>query len=83
MPRQQFVDAIDRVIGDASQYLTQVRIGFDAIQQCRADQTVEGGRTRAAVIGASEQVVTATQDKGADGTLRRIMPTPGLCRFTG
>lgn len=44
MPWQQFVNAIDRVIRDAPQYLTQIRIGFDVIQQCRADLAVERGR---------------------------------------
>ena len=61
------------MIGDTSQDFAQVGIGFGAIEHRRADQTVESSRTRAAAIGAGEQIIAATQDKGTNRALRGVV----------
>lgn len=66
LPRQQFVDAIDRMLGNASKHVPQVTIRLHAVEQRRADQAVDGSGPFTARIGASEQIIAPPQYQRAD-----------------
>src|ERR1017187_2422604 len=58
-PRQQLVDAVDRVICDALQDVAQVQLRVDPAQLGRAEQRVDHGGTLTANVRAQVQVVLA------------------------
>lgn len=60
-PRQQLLDAIDRMLGDTLDHIAQVRLGIDAVELGRTDQAVDRGGTLAAGIGTGEQVILAPE----------------------
>ena len=64
-PRQQFVDPIDRVLGDALEHVAQVGLEVEAVELRGAEQGVDRGGALAAVVGAGEQPVLATERDGA------------------
>lgn len=49
-PRQEFVDAVDLVVGDAGQHVTQVGEQLDAVQLARLDQAVDDSGALAATL---------------------------------
>lgn len=57
VPRQQLVDAVDRMVSDALKNIGEIRLGIEAIQACRADQAIHRGGTFATGVGAGEQVI--------------------------
>jgi hypothetical protein len=42
IPRQQFVDAVDGMVGDTRQHLAQIGFGIETIEFRRTDQAVDG-----------------------------------------
>lgn len=48
MPRQQGVDLVDRMLGDALEDMAQIGFGIEAVECSRADQAVDRGGTFAA-----------------------------------
>src|SRR5512147_1395494 len=58
MPGQEFGEAVDRVLGDASQDVAQVGFGVDAVQFARFDQAVDAGGALATGMRAGEEPVT-------------------------
>ena len=61
IPGQEFVDAIYRMICNATQDLAQVRLGIEPVELCSADETVEGGSPLATGIGAGEEKIFAAK----------------------
>ncbi len=59
VPRQQFVDAVNRVIGDAVDDAMQVGLGIDPVQARGTDEAVHRRRAFAAGIRTGEQIVPA------------------------
>ena len=51
MPGKQFVDSVDRVVGDAGEDIAQISLGIEAVQGGGLDQGVED---RCAATPASE-----------------------------
>ncbi len=45
VPRQQFVDAVDRMVSNALKHIGEIRLGIEAVQACRADQAIHRGGT--------------------------------------
>lgn len=45
------------MVGDLRQYVAQPGLRGDAFERCRRAKRVDGGRTFAAPVGASEKVV--------------------------
>ncbi len=43
VPGEQVADAIDGVVGDAAQHITQVGFGVEAVEFGGFDQAIEGG----------------------------------------
>lgn len=64
-PRQQFVDAVDRVLCDALEDMPQVGLRVDAVELDRADESVNRGGAAAAGVGAGKQVVAAPERDAA------------------
>jgi hypothetical protein len=72
-PGQQFVDAVDWMIGNTGQHVAQVSARVDAIEFARRDQRVHGRRPlAAAAVGAGKEEVLSTQ-----GKLALILPISG------
>ena len=61
-PWQQFLDATDRVIGDALNNVAQIRFRVEAIELGGADQAVDAGGAFAAGIRAAEELVFALME---------------------
>lgn len=57
VPGQEFVDPVDRVLGDASEELAQVGLWVEAIELGGADEAVERRGTLAASVGSSEEII--------------------------
>ena len=71
--RQEFLDAVDRMIGDAGQHVEEIDFGVETVEFGGADQAVDRGGALAAHIGACEQVVLAAQSDGAQGAFRGVV----------
>jgi hypothetical protein len=54
VPRQQFVEPVDRVLGDTGQHVGQPSLRIHVIHFCRDDDAVHGGGAPSAAIGAGE-----------------------------
>jgi hypothetical protein len=59
-PGQQFVNAVDRVIGDAGQHVAQVSARVDTIEFAAADERVHRGCPLAPAVGAGKEEILAT-----------------------
>jgi hypothetical protein len=57
LPRQQLIDTIDRMLGDAADHLTQVGLGVEAVEFARADQAVDCRRTLASRVRARNEEI--------------------------
>ena len=77
VPGRQFVDTVDRVVGDAGEHLGQVGLRIEAVQFGGFDDGVDGGGALAAFLGAGEQPVLSSQGEGADGVFGGV-PAPVL-----
>ena len=73
VPGQEFLDAVDRMVGDAGQHVAEIRFGIETVEFGGADQAVDRGGAFAAGIGAGEQVVLAAQSDGAQGTFGGVV----------
>ena len=63
-PWQQLVDAIDRMLGDASDDVAQVGLGIKAIQFGGTGQGVNRGLAFAASVGTEVQEVLPAKSDG-------------------
>jgi hypothetical protein len=61
MPRQQIVDPIDRVVGDAGEQVAQVGLWIEAVQGRGLDERVENRSPTTAGVRAGKEVVLAAQ----------------------
>src|SRR5215210_3500390 len=73
VPRQQFADAIDRMISDAGENVAQPHLGIKAVELGRLDEGVDGRGALAAGIGAGEQVVLAAEGERPDGAFGGVV----------
>jgi hypothetical protein len=71
IPGQWLVNAVDGMVGDLRQDMGQPCIGVDPVQLGSADQRLDGGRTFAAAVGASKQVIAPAD---GDATQRPLDP---------
>jgi hypothetical protein len=51
LPRQQFFDPTERVIGSAAQYVAVPAFGINAVETCRSQQSVDGSRALTTAVG--------------------------------
>jgi hypothetical protein len=73
VPGQEFLDAVDRMIGDAGQHVSEIGFGIETVEFGAADQGVDRGGALAAGIGTGEQVVLPTQSDGAQGAFGGVV----------
>jgi hypothetical protein len=59
VPGQQFLNPAERMIGDAAEHFAQPAFRIDAVEACRSQQRVDGGRALAATVGSTEEIVFA------------------------
>ena len=64
VPRQELLDTIDRMFGDASEHVAQIRFRIQPVQFGRANKGINSGGTLASGVGAGEQIVFPSQDNG-------------------
>jgi hypothetical protein len=58
-PRQEFVDALGRVIWQAGQHVGKSGLWIDVVELGGGDEGVDGSRTPAALIGAGEGPISS------------------------
>ena len=73
VPGQEFLDAVDGMIGDAGQHVSEIRFGIETVEFGAADQAVDRGGALAAGIGTREQEVFPTQSNGAQGAFGGVV----------
>jgi hypothetical protein len=72
-PRQQRVEAVDGIsIDHSGEHVSEIGVGFDAVQFAGFDQRAEDCPTIATTVTAGEQVVLAAERYGTDRALNRI-----------
>ena len=57
IPRQQFVNAVDRVIGDIFEHTAEIKLRIKPVELGRADKAVHGCSPLSSAIGSDEQEV--------------------------
>jgi hypothetical protein len=72
VPRQQGVDLLRRMIGDAGEHVGEPRLGIDAREFAALDQSVHDGGAVAAGVGATEGPIPS-----AYGNRAPILPMLG------
>jgi len=65
IPWQQFVESVDRVVGDSVEHLREVCLWFDAVELGSFDQGVDRRGAVAAGIGTGEQLIFSAQGQFA------------------
>jgi hypothetical protein len=80
VPWQQFVDAINRMIGNAAEHVAQIGARFDIVQFAGRDERIHCRRSITAAVRPSEEEISATDGNTAKRIFSYVMPTPGLCR---
>src|SRR5882672_9375429 len=73
IPRQQLLDAIDRMIGDALEYVVQIALRVDVIKFATFHETINDRRTLTAGVGSEEQIIASPGTDSTNGTLRDII----------
>ncbi|BEU25690.1 hypothetical protein PBP221_58300 [Paraburkholderia sp. 22B1P] len=71
-PRCEFVDAVNRVVGDAREHVAQIGLRIDAVEFCGANEAVDGSGALTPGIGTGKQVIAPT-----DGKFAIILPISG------
>lgn len=72
-PRQEFVQAVAGVLGNAIEHVAQVGLRVDAAQLGGADQGVDDRRAAPTGIGAKVQEVLAPDRNASQRTLGRVV----------
>src|SRR4029453_14455085 len=73
VPRQQVVDAVDRMLGNAVEYLTQIRFRIDAVELRRSNQAVERGGMLPACIRSGKKIILASKGHGTQRSFGGIV----------
>src|SRR5260370_35601867 len=72
VPGQQLCDAVDRVVGAALQYLSQVGLGIEAVQFGRPGEAMEGRGACPTAVGPVDKEILTTDSN------RKTSPGAGL-----
>ena len=59
VPRQQLVDAVDRMLGDAREHVAEKRLGVVSVELRRAEQAIDRRGLFASGVAAGEEKVLA------------------------
>jgi len=69
IPGKQFFDAVDGMLSDPRQDMSEIELRVQRVELCAADERVDGRGSHPARIGACEQVVASSESDGAQGAL--------------
>jgi hypothetical protein len=72
-PREQLVDSVDRVIGDARDDVAQVGFWVEPVELGSLDERVHLCGSNSAAVRTREEIIFSAQDQRADGALGRIV----------
>src|ERR1700723_1241821 len=61
IPGQQFVNAINRMVGDPFEHTAEVELRIETVQSCRSQQRIDRSSAIAARIRTTEQVILSAQ----------------------
>src|SRR5690349_12524632 len=73
VPGQQFVNTIDRILGDAREHMAKVSLRVNIVELGRADQTVDCSGSFSTGISASEQVILPPNRDRTQRSFRRVV----------
>src|SRR5512144_2512871 len=73
VPRQQLVDAVDGMLGNAREHLAQVGLRIEPVELGRLHQTVDRRRSLAARVRTHEQVVASAKCNSAQGAFGGVV----------
>src|SRR5271157_1884192 len=73
IPRQQLLDAIDGMIGDAFEDVLQIPLRVDAIEFASFDKAINDRRTLTAAVGSEEQIIASSGSNTTNGALRNTV----------
>src|SRR5260370_21302964 len=65
VPGEQFVDPVDRMVGDAGQNPAEIAFGIESVEFRRSDQRVDGRSAFATGVRATKKVVLSSEGDGA------------------
>ena len=69
IPGKQFFDAVDGMLRDPRQDLSEIELRVQRVELCAAHERIDGCGSHAARIGACEQVVASSESDSAQGAL--------------
>ena len=72
-PREQLVDSVDRVIGDARDDVAQIGFWVEPVEFGSLDKRVHLRGSDSAAVRTREEIIFSAQDQRADGALGRIV----------
>ena len=72
VPREELLDAVDGMIGDASHHLAEICFRVETVEFRRGDQTVDNSSPISARIGTCEEIVLPSQGDGPRGTFGSV-----------
>jgi hypothetical protein len=70
--REQFVDAMDRVISDARENVGQIGLRIDTVHPACFDDGVDAGRAFSTGVGTTEEIILPTEELVAHSALGGI-----------
>ena len=73
IPWEQFVDAVDFVIGDAGENVAEIGFGINGVELAGFDEGVDGSGAIAAPVGSSKEIVLAAKGNAPDGALSGVV----------
>ncbi|GBF27487.1 hypothetical protein MnTg02_02540 [bacterium MnTg02] len=73
LPREQFVDPVDLVVGNATEDLSEPGLRIDAIEFCCLNERVGNGGGFASIVRAHEQIIFPPEGYAAHATFGCIV----------
>lgn len=73
IPRQQLLDAIDRMLSNVHEHVSQVRLRIQLVELGRTQQRVDRRSTLTAGVGTRKQVILSSQRDDAQGSLGGVV----------
>lgn len=70
---QHFVDAVDRVVGDAGENIAEVGLGIATVEHAGFEEGVDRGSTFVALVRSGEDVILSAQGGTAQCTLAALL----------
>src|SRR5690606_7281822 len=73
IPRQELGNTVDRMLGDAAEHVSKVRLRIDPVELGGTDERVDRCSPLATGIGSRKQVILTAERDGSKCALRRVV----------